>query len=257
MSKLLVVDIGNTTTRVGHWEEGRVAQVRAARTGEVRDVADVDALAEPLLEECEAGGAASEMALCAVVPQAEGLWLDWAARTGVEVLVITGRTDTPLENRYGRPDQLGADRLAAAVGAARRLGAPVIVVSLGTATVVDVVSGDGRFLGGAIAAGLETGLIALAERTAALPRVTLATPERVLGADTEQCLLSGAVYGTAALVEGLVARFHETLGGSAPVALTGGHAGLISPHLSLEHEVLPELVLEGAGAIWEYNRGLE
>jgi type III pantothenate kinase len=217
----------------------------------------VDTLVEPLLEELDAERGESEIALCSAVPHAEAMWLEWAARTGAAAFVVTGTTPAPLENRYARPAQLGPDRLAAAVGAVRRVGAPVIVVSLGTATVVDLVSGEGRLLGGAISAGLETGLAALAERAAALPRITPAQPERVFGADTEQCLLSGAVHGTAALIEGLVSRFQEALGGAAPVALTGGHAQLVSPHLRVEHEVFPDLVLEGAGAIWEYNRGAD
>jgi type III pantothenate kinase len=254
---VLVVDIGNTTTRAGLWQAERIAHVRTGRTSELHSVADVDMLVEPLLEELDAEHSGSEIALCSAVSQAEAMWLDWAAGAGAGAFVVSGRTPGPLENRYARPAQLGPDRLAAAVGAATRLGAPVIVVSLGTATVADLISGEGRFLGGAISAGLETGLAALAERTAALPRIALAQPERVFGADTEQCLLSGAVHGTAALIEGLVSRFQEALGAAAPVALTGGHAELVSPHLRVEHEVFPDLVLEGVGAIWEYNRGAD
>jgi len=254
VSGVLVVDIGNTTTRVGTWEEDRVAGVRTARTGELRTVADVDMLMEALLGDPNADQPGRQAALCSAVPEAEALWLEWAARTGVAAFAVTGDTLAPLENRYGRPEQLGPDRLAAAVGAAGRLGTPVVVVSLGTATMVDLVSAEGRFLGGAIAAGVATGLAALAERTAALPAIALADPERVFGSDTEQCLLSGAVYGNAALVEGLVSRLIEVLGGAASVAVTGGHAELISSHLRLEHQVFPDLVLEGVGAIWEYNR---
>jgi type III pantothenate kinase len=257
VSRVLVVDIGNTTTRAGLWQAERVAHVRTGRTSELHSVADVDVLAEPLLEGLDAEEPGADIALCSVVPQAEAMWLEWAASAGAGAFVVSGRTPAPLENRYSRPEQLGPDRLAAAVGAARRLGAPVIVVSLGTATVVDLVSGEGRFLGGAIAAGLKIELAALAEGTAALPTIALAQPERVLGVDTEQCLLSGAVHGTAALIEGMVSRFQEALGSAAPVALTGGHAELVSPHLRVEHEVFPDLVLDGVGAIWEYNRGAD
>jgi type III pantothenate kinase len=256
VSRALVVDVGNTTTRVGFWDGEQVGQVQAGRTAEISIVADVEALAAPLLEE-DLDPEGHEIAVCSVVPQAEALWLEWAAVSGLAAFVLSGRTPTPLENRYAQPDQLGPDRLAAAVGAARRVGTPVVVVSLGTATVVDLVSVEGRFLGGAIAAGVETGLWALAERTAGLPRMALSEPERVFGADTGRCLLAGAVHGTAALVEGIVARFQEVLGAAAPVAVTGGSARLVAPHLRVDHQVFPNLVLEGLGAIWECNRGAE
>jgi len=129
------------------------------------------------------------------------------------------------------------------------------VVSLGTATVVDAVSEEAEFLGGAIVVGVQTGLAALAERTAALPRVTVEAPERTIGRDTEECLAIGAVVGTAALVEGLAARLRDIVGDSAPLALTGGYAELISEHIWIEHEMFPSLTLEGIATIWEHNRG--
>ena len=255
MSNLLVVDVGNTTTRLGTWEEGRLTSVRFTRSADLRSVADVDAFAQALAEEAALDLDATSVVVCSVVPAATVLWLDWGQRTGPEPFLITGRSDTPLQNRYHSPEQLGPDRLAAAVAAAARLGTPVIVVSLGTATVVDAVSPEGRFLGGAIAAGVETGLEALAERTAALPRVALAAPERPFGGDTQECLRVGAVLGTAALVEGLAARLQRAVAEGAPVALTGGNAELVSPHLLIEHQVFPDLVLEGAALIWEHNAG--
>ena len=257
MSKLLVVDVGNTTTKAGVWEEGRVVGVCAERTSELRDVSGVDAFAAPLTGGDDDARPPAQVPLCSAVPQAEVLWLRWAEAEGAEVFVITGESETPLRNRYRRPEQLGPDRLAAAVGAARRLGTPVIAVSLGTATVLDVVSADGRFLGGVIAAGVDTGLSALAEQTAALPRVDPRGEVRLTGSDTEECMRSGAVLGTVAMIEGLVSRMESATGAGAPVALTGGYAELVGPHLRVEHELLPDLVLEGAAAIWEHNHGGE
>jgi len=254
VSKLLVVDIGNTTTKVGVWEDGRVTGVRAERTSELPDVSAVDTFVAPLADQDDDAESPLDVALCSVVPQAEARWLRWVEVEGAAPFAITGEGETPLRNRYRRPEQLGPDRLAAAVGAASRLGTPVIVVSLGTATVVDVVSPDGRFLGGMIAAGVSTGLCALADQTAALPRVDPRGEVRLTGSDTEECMRSGAVIGTAAMIEGLVARMQGAVGEGAPVAVTGGYAELIGPHLRIEHEVLPHLVLEGTALIWEHNR---
>jgi type III pantothenate kinase len=250
---LLVIDIGNTTTRIGSWNKGLVRALSVHSTQEtLRQLRP----ASPLSEIGRASiSSRAPVAISSVVPQAEDLWLKWCARWHHPAFVIHGDTPAPLANRYRDPAQLGPDRLAAAVGAWRRLGAPVIAVSLGTATVVDAVSPRNEFLGGAIAPGLGTGLRALAASTARLPEVTPKAPASIIGRDTEDGLLSGAVLGTAALVEGLVARIRLVVGNSAPVALTGGHAGLVSPHLGLAHQVFPNLILEGIGSIWEHNQG--
>ena len=248
MSRLLVVDIGNTTTRVGLWSGREALEVAVFRTGEAgsAESAGVPPASVP--------PASDGLALCSVVPEAEAPWRTWAEQNGLAFLAISGDTPAPLTNRYEQPARLGGDRLCAAVGAVNRLGAPVIVVSLGTATVVDAVSAQRELLGGAIAAGVDTGLAALHERTAALPRVTAESPLSVIGRNTEEGLHAGAVLGTAALVEGLVARMREEIG-PAKVALTGGHAALIAPHLrdGEDWEVYPTLLMEGAGLIWEHH----
>jgi len=241
VNRLLVVDIGNTTTRIGLWDGREAVETGVSSTG---------AGCAPTLPD----GPLEGVALCSVVPEAEDHWCAYAEQHGLELLAIRGDTPAPLTNRYGQPAQLGGDRLCAAVGAVNRLGAPVIVVSLGTATVVDAVSAQREFLGGAIMAGVDTGLAALHENTAALPRVRAQSPSGPIGGNTEQCLHVGAVLGTAALVEGLVARMRAEIG-PAKVALTGGNAALVAPHLQLTEEVewavYPTLVLEGAGLIWE------
>ncbi len=253
--RLLVIDVGNTTTRVGLWDGRGAVEHVVANTAEVRagEVAPADLVAR--VE--GAGGPVEGVALASVVPEAEAPWEEWAFGRRIELLDLQGDTPAPVSNRYAQPGRLGVDRLCAAVGAAGRLGAPVIVAMLGTATVIDAVSARKAFLGGAIAAGVETGLRALNVMTATLPQVLPEAPPAVIGTDTESSLLSGAVLGAAALVEGLVRRMQEALGALAPVALTGGLAELIAPHLRLpegtECRFFPALVLEGAGMMWEYN----
>lgn len=250
---LLVVDIGNTTTKVGAWKAG---VVRAVSVSPTREVAAVIAGVSQLMAAADgAGGRGFEVALCSVVPEAERAWLEWAEREGREMFVVRGDTPSPLTNRYRAPARLGGDRLAAAVGAARRFGAPVIVASLGTVVVVDAVSPAKEFLGGAIWVGMATGFATLAERTAALPQVSAEAPSTPIGADTETCIHVGASYGTAALVEGLAERMREFIGEGAPLAVTGGEAELLSFYLKAKHEVAPTLTLEGIGSIWEHNHG--
>ncbi len=251
MSDLLVVDVGNTTTRAGVWREGEVQQVSVVSTLRILESVDTNAELDAIAEDL--GLRLLNVAISSVVPSAELIWARWCQEQGLPFLTIRGDTPTPLTSRYAEPGRLGPDRMANAVGAVRRLGAPVIVAGLGTATVVDAVSAKGEFLGGAIAVGLETGLAALADRTAALPRVEPDSPITPVGRDTEQCLQVGAVLGTAAAVEGLATRLREVIGEKAPLALTGGHAERVSAALRLEHSVFPYLTLEGIGAIWEHS----
>jgi type III pantothenate kinase len=254
---LLVVDVGNTATRVGFWQQGEVTPHTTAPTCDALQLAEcvqkeVVRLANA---EKEAGRDVQlDVALCSVVPSAEETWCHWAAAHGYPTFTLRGDTPSPLVNRYQSPSRLGGDRLAAAVGAVERLGAPVIVASLGTATFVDAVSSRREFLGGAICVGVQTGLAALADKTDALPGVRADAPQSLIGSDTEECLRSGAGYGAAALVEGLAQRMRQEIGTRAPLTLTGGHADLVSPLLRVEHQVLPTLTLEGIAAIWEHNR---
>jgi type III pantothenate kinase len=248
---LVVADIGNTTARAGLWRDGIVDRVTVAPT------ADLDRIlehAQHLGEGAAAGADAADrhIAFCSGVPDAATSLMEWATSRGWSVLTVRGDTETPLVNRYRDPGRLGGDRLAAAVAAVRRFGAPAIVVSLGTATVVDAASAEGEFLGGAVSAGVRTGLVALSEKTRGLPLVEAAGQAEPIGGDTEECLRSGAVYGTASLVEGLAARMREVVGADAPLTLTGGDAALVSGVLRLEHELVPTLTLEGVAAIWEH-----
>jgi type III pantothenate kinase len=251
VSKILVVDVGNTTTRIGLWEDGVAGEVSVFPTLEVGKALE-------FVSHSQVAGAGQRevaIALCSVVPEVEATWLAWAAGRGREVFAVHGDTAGPLANRYRARERLGGDRWAAAVGGVRRLGKPAVIASLGTATVVDAVSGAGEFLGGAIAVGVGSGLSALGAMTSSLPSIQPSDPSGPIGGDTEECLRVGAAYGTAGLVEGLAERLREVVGKGAPLALTGGHAHFISRYLSLPHEVFPALVLEGIGAIWEHNRG--
>ena len=250
---LLVVDIGNSTTKVGAWENG---VVRAVSINPTREASSLVESVSRLLSAAEAaGGQEFEVALCSVVPDAEKVWLDWCGQHDRPAFVVRGDTPAPLANRYCPPARLGGDRLAAAVGAVRRFGAPLIVAHLGTAVVIDAVSAEREFLGGAIWVGMATGFAVLAQQTAALPKVTGKAPSSPIGSDTETCLHAGASYGTAALVEGLADRMRSLVGQEAPLVLTGGDAELLSFFLECEHELAPLLTLEGVGIIWDHNHG--
>ena len=163
-------------------------------------------------------------------------------RTPVE---IHGRMEMGIRVCYDDPDHVGVDRLAAAAAAYARCGGPVIVVDVGTAITVDAVSEDGAFLGGIIAPGPGMSARALHEQTDLLPWVASKMPDSILGRTTPECIRSGLVYGTGAMVDGLVGRVKEILGERARVVGTGGGLAAIRSVAEQIDVVEPHLVLRG------------
>jgi type III pantothenate kinase len=157
--------------------------------------------------------------------------------------------------RYEDPREVGPDRIANAVAALERYGAPCIVVDFGTSTNFDVLSGEGEYVGGVLAPGIEVSMNALAARAARLFRVDYAAPETVIAKNTAASLQSGLVYGFAGQVDGIVERIRGELGTEAPTVATGGLAELITPYAHTLTRVDPFLTLEGVRLVWERNRG--
>lgn len=176
---------------------------------------------------------------------------------GPHVVVEPGvRTGVPL--LVDNPKEVGADRIVNCLGAHHFYDSPAIVVDFGTSTCVDVVSAKGEFLGGVIAPGLEISMDALASQSAALRKVEIVRPRSVVGKNTVECMQSGAVFGFAAMVDGLVDRIRDELPGfdgkDVAVIATGDSAPLIIPESdTIEHHE-PDLTLEGLRLVYERNR---
>jgi type III pantothenate kinase len=175
----------------------------------------------------------------------------WA---GVELLVLEPGVSTGVPVRYDDPREVGPDRIANAVAARERHGAPCIVVDFGTSTNFDVVNAAGEFAGGVLAPGIEISMDALFARAARLPRVPFVEPERVISQTTVQALQSGLVYGFAGQVDAIVDRIRDELGAhQAPVVATGGLAELIAPHSRTISAIDQELTLQGLRLVWGRN----
>jgi type III pantothenate kinase len=248
---LLALDAGNTAVGVGVFRGETLA--RAFR---VPHTAGTDALRDEL-----AGlGPWEGAVLASVVPSRdEGLKALCREVTGHAPLVIDHTSDLGITVATREPAAVGADRLVNGAAAYLLFGGPVVVVDAGTAVSVTAVTADGRYVGGAIAPGPAAALEALAGRAERLPGVTLAAPEGPIGDDTAAAMRVGAVIGTAGLIDRLAAdtvRALKAMGESAPeppVCLTGGHAALLAPYLTVPHRREDHLTLTGLRLVYARN----
>jgi len=172
----------------------------------------------------------------------------------LNVTVIGPGTKSGMAILYENPREVGPDRIADAVGAYDLYPGASIVVDLGTATVFDVVSAQGEYLGGAIAPGIAISLDALYAHASALRSVELVEPRSVVGRSTVESIQSGVLYGFAAQVDGMCDRFEQSLGEST-VVLTGGLSALIAPYTTATDFVEPWLTLHGLRLVYERNGG--
>jgi len=170
----------------------------------------------------------------------------------VPLVVVEPGVETGMTILYENPREVGADRVVDAVAAIDLFGGPAIVVDLGTATTFDVISAGGEYLGGAIVPGIEISMEALFAHAAALRRVELVAPRAVIGRSTVESMQSGAVYGYAALVDGLCRRIEGDLG-TATVIATGGLAAVIAPHAAAVQYHEPWLTLHGLRLVYARN----
>jgi type III pantothenate kinase len=172
--------------------------------------------------------------------------------SGVRTIVLEPGVRTGMPILYNDPKQVGADRIADAIGAFDLYGGPTVVIDFGTATTFEAVSEKGEYLGGAIVPGIGISLDALYGRAAALFRVEVAEPKHVIGKSTAESIQSGTIYGFSAQVDGLVGRFEAELGDCEVVA-TGGLAEMMVPFCeSIDHHE-PWLTLHGLRLIFERN----
>jgi type III pantothenate kinase len=164
---------------------------------------------------------------------------------GVAPYFVEPGVNTRMPLAVDAPREVGADRYVDAFAAAAKYGPPLIVIDFGTATTFNCVNGRGEFIGGAIAPGLATSVEALVTRAARLARVELARPKEAIGRNTTTNLQSGAIYGYAGLVDGLVERMRGEMGGRAQVIATGGNAALVVDVARVIEKVDEHLRLDG------------
>ena len=170
-------------------------------------------------------------------------------------LVVGAGIKTGLNIKIDDPGQLGADLVVGAVAATDKYPKPMIVFDMGTASTMSVIDRQGRFLGGAILAGLRLSVDSLSAGTSQLPRIQLSAPPKVVCSNTVECMQSGALYGHAAMLDGLIDRVEAELGEPmASVIATGGLAATVLPLCRRRISLEEDLMLDGLRIIYEKNR---
>ena len=183
-----------------------------------------------------------------------------SVRTGVikiigkQPMVVGPGLKTGLNIHVDVPSQVGSDRIVIAVAALAEYKAPMLLMDLGTATTIEAVEPDNIYMGGVIIPGVRVSLDALTSRAAQLPGISLDQPKQVIGKNTVDCMRSGMMYGTAAMIDGLVERMEEELGHRCTLIATGGLAQFITPLCKRKIILEKDLLLKGLNIIYKKNK---
>ncbi len=254
---LLAIDVGNTETKLGCFTQtGDLTHTWRVTTDVKRTPDEYGVFFMQLFAGSGVDrSAVAAVAIASVVPKLDPV-LDAVCRHffGVAPLFLRAHEQRLLPVLTEYPAESGADLIAAAIGGRARFGAPLIVVSYGTATVFVAISPAGEYLGVAIAPGITISIDALVGRTAKLPQVALDAPERTIGRTTDAALRSGIVYGFAGQTEAIVERMRREIAAPARVVATGGLAELFARHTAVVDAVDPHLSLVGLRLFYESVR---
>ena len=253
---LLAIDIGNTNILIGGIKDDQIIFKARIATDRTRTSDQYGVEIKNMIEAL--GAKISDISDCiisSVVPPVFN-----SVRTGVikiigkQPMVVGPGLKTGLNIHVDVPSQVGSDRIVVAVAALAEYKAPLILMDLGTATTVDVVEPDNKYLGGVIFPGVRVSLDALTSRAAQLPAISLDKPKHVIGKNTVDCMRSGMMYGTAAMLDGMIDRIAEELGHQSTIVATGGMAQFITP--LCRHEIIleKELLLKGLNIIYKKNK---
>lgn len=251
----LAIDIGNTTISL------------AVLNGtSIQKVSHIDALSESRLLLYRFSAvvknmknrfpAINEAVICSVVSKTLNLIEPFLKKEfDMESSVIGRDIKVPIVNRYRNPRQVGQDRLVCAYAAKMNYGLPVVVIDLGTAITLDVVSKNGDYLGGVIVPGIRLSAESLFRKTAMLPKIKIKGPALIIGKTTQESMLSGIFFGYGALCRGMVQLISRQIKGKPKIILTGGHAALMRNYIGKDiHLVDKNLVFKGIGLVRKQQR---
>lgn len=250
---LLAIDVGNTNTVLGLYDNEKLIQNWRIKTDTNSTADELILTYNGLLKDQPK---VTGISLCSTVPSVlrEMRWMLERYFPDAKTVIIEPGTKTGVPIITDNPKEVGADRIANSLAVFERHGGPSVVVDFGTSTNFDVVSEKGEFLGGALAPGIEISLEALANRAAQLRKVEFVKPRSVIGKNTVEALQSGALYGFAGQVDGILQRIIAEIGPLKAIVATGGLAPLVVEESSTITHHEPDLTLEGLRLVFEKNK---
>ena len=252
---LVTIDCGNTQTVIGLFNDRELVDHWRIATAVERTSDELALMFQQFLALHGTSDAPiTGMVIGSGVPRVTAALREMSERYfGFPALVLEAGVRTGMPILYDEPRNVGADRIANAIGAYDLYGGPTIIVDFGTANTVDAVSEQGEYLGGAIFPGVEISLDALAARAAQLRKVELVRPRSVVGKNTVESLQSGILFGFAGQVDGLVRRIVEVIGPVTAVIATGGLAPVVVPEAETITHYEPDLTLLGLRLVYDRN----
>lgn len=253
---ILGLDVGNTNIVLGVFDDKKLLVSWRISTNRNQTADEYGMIIKNLFEDAKIPVSDIEaVVISSVVPPLMSA-LDGMCKKyfGFEPLVVGPGIKSGMPIKYENPREVGADRIVNAVAGYELYGGPLIIVDFGTAITFCAVSGQGEYLGGAIAPGIGISTEALFSKAAKLPRVELVRPQSAIGKNTIVSMQSGIIFGFVGLVEEMIKRIKKELGAPAFVVATGGQAEMIARETHVIDKVDPILTLYGLRIIYERNK---
>ncbi|MBQ3216303.1 MAG: type III pantothenate kinase [Oscillospiraceae bacterium] len=252
---ILAIDIGNTNIVLGCIEGGEILFEARMATDLIKTSDQYCAELKTMLSlfGVEAEKITGSIVSSVVPPVLNSFRTAIRKLTGVNCLVVGPGIKTGLNIRMDQPAEVGSDLIVAAVAAIAEYGAPLLLVDMGTATTITAVDENGSFVGGCICPGVKISMEALSGRTAQLPGISLDAPQKAIGKNTRDCMRSGIMLGTAAMLDGLLDRMEGELGTPVTVVATGGISKFVLPLCRRKMIYDKSLMLKGLDLLYRRN----
>ena len=252
---ILTIDIGNTNIELGVVDEQGIVFQERISTDIDRTELEYAVLIKNVLEvHSLTGDEITGSIMSSVVPPLVHIIKSAIKKLiGITPMVVGAGLKTGLDIKIDNPKTLGADIVVDSVAAKEIYGAPCIVIDMGTATTITVISKNGDYVGGVIVPGVRSSLEALVSDTSQLPRVSLSSPKHFICTNTIDCMKSGIINGQAALVDGMIDRFWQELGYRTNVVATGGLSRVIIPKCNHDITLNNDLMMVGLKLIYDRN----